>query len=48
MKECQFLRKLFLCLVDLVSGFNVASVGHDSKIDWLEVLLLIEHSPCSL
>ena len=23
--------------VDLVSGFNVATVNHDSRIDWLEV-----------
>ncbi|CAB4036903.1 intraflagellar transport 172 homolog, partial [Paramuricea clavata] len=26
-----------ICVVDLVSGFNAASVGHDSKIDWLEL-----------
>ena len=23
--------------VDLVSGFNIATVNHDSRIDWLEV-----------
>ena len=23
--------------VDLVAGFNIATISHDSKIDWLEV-----------
>lgn len=27
----------FLLSVDMVSGFNVATVNHDSRIDWLEV-----------
>ena len=27
----------FIFVVDLVSGFNVATVNHDSRIDWLEV-----------
>lgn len=26
-----------ICIVDLVSGFMMAQISHDSKIDWLEL-----------
>lgn len=28
---------LLLCLVDLVLGYNLGTVSHDTKIDWLEL-----------
>ena len=31
----------FIFPVDLISGFNVATVNHDSRIDWLEVRITL-------
>ena len=40
----------FFCVfsVDLVSGFNIATVNHDSRIDWLEVRHWLIPSPIYL
>lgn len=26
-----------ICIVDLISGFMISQINHDSKIDWLEL-----------
>lgn len=26
-----------ICIVDLVNGYMICQIGHDSKIDWLEL-----------
>lgn len=31
----------FFSPVDLISGFNTATVNHDARIDWLEVRIIL-------